>query len=40
VCDGLEYGEGGRYFIRINLATSMSQMLKGLALLRDFVNTL
>ncbi|MBQ8290187.1 MAG: pyridoxal phosphate-dependent aminotransferase [Clostridia bacterium] len=38
VCDGLEYGECGRYFIRINLATSRERVLKGLSLLRDFVD--
>ncbi len=35
--DGLEYGEAGRYFVRINLATQRARVLEGLTLLRDFV---
>lgn len=36
--DGLEYGECGRYFVRINLATSRELVMKGLLLLRNYIN--
>ncbi len=38
--DGLEYGESGRYFVRINLAASRSLVMDGLRLLRDFVRVI
>lgn len=35
--DGLEYGESGRYFIRINLATSRENVRRGMELLKNGV---
>ena len=33
ISDGLEYGECGRYFVRINLATQRENVKRGLELL-------
>ena len=35
VSDGLEYGENGKYFIRINLATQRARVERGLTLLKN-----
>ena len=40
ISDGLEYGECGRYFVRINLATQRSNVEKGLKLLESGVRAI
>lgn len=40
ISGGMQYGECGRHFLRINLATQRERVKKGLELLKKFIDTL